>query len=44
MEEHDEEYPHVETAMTLMDCGVSDVITTEKWAISIFGSTRLEAI
>ena len=27
---NNEEYPHVETAMTLMDCGVSDIITTEK--------------
>lgn len=27
---NDEAYPHVETAMTLMECGVSDILTTEQ--------------
>lgn len=26
----DTAYPHVETAMTLMECGVSDIFTTEQ--------------
>lgn len=47
------EYPHVETAMTLYDCGVQDVLTTEKLgdiylsigesgALSIGAADRLE--
>ena len=27
---NDDDYPHVETAMTLMDCGVSEIMTTQQ--------------